>query len=85
MSTTAKINTDQPHCECCGSQDHEDLHTGDQGYTACCNELVCYGDRRDRWGDHDAGNVVTACCSATMVSEFERRNQPIPDTFWRDR
>ena len=26
------------HCSLCLSTDHEDLHTGDQGYTACCNE-----------------------------------------------
>jgi hypothetical protein len=26
------------HCENCGSTDVEDLD-GDQGYTACCNEL----------------------------------------------
>jgi hypothetical protein len=28
------------HCEQCGSTDREDLTTGDQGYSACCNELV---------------------------------------------
>lgn len=31
------------HCENCGSKDYEDLHTGDDGYTACCNELIAYG------------------------------------------
>lgn len=30
------------HCESCGSTDLEDLTTGDQGYTACCNEPVVY-------------------------------------------
>lgn len=30
------------HCESCGSTDLEDLETGDQGYTACCNEPVAY-------------------------------------------
>ena len=28
------------HCENCGSTDLEDLNSGDQGYTDCCNELV---------------------------------------------
>ena len=31
------------HCQNCGSTDYEDLHLGDQGYTACCNERVVYG------------------------------------------
>lgn len=30
------------HCECCGSTSYEDLHTGDQGYTACCNEPTAW-------------------------------------------
>jgi hypothetical protein len=30
------------HCENCGSTDYEDLETGDQGYTACCNELIAW-------------------------------------------
>jgi hypothetical protein len=28
------------HCENCGSTDYEDVNLGDQGYTACCNELT---------------------------------------------
>lgn len=31
---------DAAHCENCGSTDYEDVNLGDQGYTACCNELV---------------------------------------------
>ena len=30
----------EAHCERCGSTDSEDLYTGDQGYSACCNEPV---------------------------------------------
>ena len=30
------------HCEQCGSTDREDLTTGDQGYSACCNELIVW-------------------------------------------
>lgn len=36
---------DTLHCEGCGSTDAEDLYTGDQGYTACCNEPVVIGCR----------------------------------------
>ena len=28
------------HCQQCGSTDYESLETGDQGYSACCNEIV---------------------------------------------
>lgn len=35
------------HCESCGSRDYEDINLGDQGYTACCNELVCDCTPRD--------------------------------------
>jgi len=30
----------ESHCQGCGSTDREDLETGDQGYSACCNEPV---------------------------------------------
>lgn len=31
------------HCQQCGSTDREDLDYGDQGYSACCNEIVVLG------------------------------------------
>lgn len=31
----------KPHCSNCGISDYEALYTGDQGYTACCNEPLC--------------------------------------------
>lgn len=40
---TGGCTIDGPHCENCGSTDYEDVNLGDQGYTACCNELVSYG------------------------------------------
>jgi len=44
-----------PHCENCGSVDYEDVNLGDDGYTACCNELVatshdCRGHHLDEEG-----------------------------------
>lgn len=43
--------TTERHCENCGSTDYEDVHCGDQGYSACCNELVVDGrDCRDHHG-----------------------------------
>lgn len=33
------------HCQQCGSTDLEDLDYGDQGYTACCNEIALYPDQ----------------------------------------
>lgn len=51
MTTGCQIN--ERHCENCGSTDREDLDSGDQGYTACCNELVSYGssDCRNHHGE----------------------------------
>jgi hypothetical protein len=56
MVTYAKcrFGADVAHCELCGSTDREDLTTGDQGYTACCNEPVRYG-RCDQ--EHDVRNM----------------------------
>jgi hypothetical protein len=28
------------HCQQCGTTDYESLTTGDDGYTACCNEIA---------------------------------------------
>jgi len=57
MSHTT-CTTNQLHCENCGSTDHEDL-LGDQGYTACCNELTataasCRGHHNSDDADLDA-------------------------------
>jgi hypothetical protein len=59
------------HCESCGSEDLEDLTTGDQGYTACCNEPPCDGAWPRRWAtavDYEFTTPqvgeVRACCSA---------------------
>jgi len=41
------------HCEQCGSTDLEDLTTGDQGYSACCNELVVLPGHCRRHHDED--------------------------------
>lgn len=32
----------QSHCQQCGSTDNEDLFT-DDGYSACCNEIIVWG------------------------------------------
>ena len=32
----------QPHCQQCGRTDYEAINCGDQGYTACCNEVVIW-------------------------------------------
>jgi len=38
--TTKQCTIKQRHCEQCGSTDPEDVNDGDQGYSACCNEIV---------------------------------------------
>ena len=36
------------HCENCGSTDYESINCGDQGYSACCNELVSWSSTECR-------------------------------------
>lgn len=78
MKNTANLSASRiagTHCENCGSTDREDLETGDQGYTACCNELACYGDASGFVAVVEEGNlgrreivatVSGACCSASV-------------------
>lgn len=48
MNKRCTINT--PHCQQCGSTDYEDLYTGDERYTACCNEPIESDSRGCRGG-----------------------------------
>lgn len=61
-----------PHCENCG---RENPGT-DEGYTGCCNELVCDGGFRSRFGTPE--NNVTACCWAMAEAKFGG-SENIPD------
>lgn len=47
LSMRNSTNHTDLHCSNCGTTDTEDLTTGDQGYTACCNEPVCSDDCGD--------------------------------------
>jgi hypothetical protein len=62
------------HCENCGQASPE---LDEDGYTDCCNELLCYGDSgRDRWaietereGRRELAAVVTsACCGSNAFA-----------------
>lgn len=64
---------DGTHCESCGR--HVDPFRCEDGYTACCNERVCYGDTAVTWAIADgAGNQVgqtNACCAAAAERYLE--------------
>jgi hypothetical protein len=69
------VPTTETHCELCGTFDAESLETGDQGYTACCNELQCDGRARVTWAWTDGSEPITSsnrtgtivtCCSARV-------------------
>jgi len=70
----------QEHCENCGSTDYEDLHTGDQGYTACCNELACNGGTASSWTagilhrntSRTVLGSVRACCPGVADQEAKK-------------
>lgn len=64
--------TTEDHCENCGTLDLEALMTGDQGYTACCNELVCHGGTYTavwHWVDDSTGTggTIESCCAARIT------------------
>lgn len=49
--------TTTTHCENCGSTSYENL-TGNQGYSACCNELIVNSDCR---GHHVVDTETHGC------------------------
>ena len=61
------------HCENCGK---ENPNTG-EGYTSCCNELVCTGEGKDRFGVPT--DWVTSCCWAKAEKLFEAMGKKVPD------
>ena len=65
------------HCESCGRTDY----VTDDGYTACCNEPVCCGGSRDKWGTPD--NYVVACCWAKAEEKFEALGKEVPEGSYR--
>jgi len=56
------------HCESCG-QENPHTHSTDS-YTECCNELVCYGGYKSKFGFPN--NFVRACCWAKAEEEFRK-------------
>lgn len=69
------MTTITPHCESCGRENP----VTDDGYTACCNELVCYGDV-ERWTD---GTVtIAACCGHQAEGKFAAAGRA-RQSFWR--
>jgi hypothetical protein len=54
------------HCENCGRENPYTHH--EDSYTECCNELVCQGEGRNRFGVE--GNFRTACCWAKATLLF---------------
>lgn len=72
MSAT-DTTTRKDHCECCGSTEAEDLYNGDQGYTACCNELVCHGDTTVTYRETETGTTGTGCCAGSAWADLETK------------
>jgi hypothetical protein len=59
MTAATKCQINTSHCEQCGSTDPEDLYNGDQGYSACCNEIVVWGSDtcRNHHGEDDTDAI----------------------------
>ena len=61
------------HCENCGRKNPSTI----QGYTCCCDALVCDGLKRYKFGI--PSNYVIACCWAVAAEIFAEREQAIPE------
>jgi hypothetical protein len=76
----AATDWSKPHCENCGRQNPQ----RDDGYTTCCNELMCSGInpnqpffRGYRFGNEKVN--VRACCWAHATEIFEKKGIKIPE------
>jgi hypothetical protein len=67
-----------PHCESCGDPNP----ITDEGYTECCNELVCHGDYPRTWTS-DSGHQVTVCCGFVAEQKFDAAGHG-HESFWRN-
>lgn len=65
------------HCESCGDPNPDRY----DGYTECCNELVCYGGERT-WVSEN-GHKVTACCGFVAEQKFDAAGHG-HESFWRN-
>lgn len=84
MKDTVKNETNwkAAHCESCGKQNPA---THD-GYTCCCNELVCHGLGKDSFTGRPqvghkfgiATDYVHACCWAHANSQFAAQGRTAP-------
>jgi hypothetical protein len=66
-----------PHCESCG---RENPNVSD-GYTTCCNELVCDGSNESKFGTPERN--VTSHCWAHAEKEFKKKGWKIPEGSYR--
>lgn len=65
------MNNATAHCSLCLSTDYEDLHTGDQGYTACCNEPISYEAIASTDADAEAFGIYdTAKASGSKANPY---------------
>ena len=79
------------HCENCG-RENPATH---EGYTICCNELVCTGPRPAgffpwvgyKWGTGEWDDIqvepIVACCGAKADEAFKARDGKAPPTYHR--
>lgn len=65
------------HCESCGK-----ANPGmEDGYTTCCNELICLGDHTYKFGTPEV--FVKACCWGEAEKKFEALGISIPAGSYR--
>jgi len=66
------------HCENCGK---ENPTLNSDGYTECCNELVCDGRHQSDFGNADFS--VKSCCWGKAFDKFREQGQEIVNGMYR--
>ena len=75
MMNTTNCTTDVAHCTQCGSANLEDVTTGDQGYSACCNEPVAIGLCLESHPDVYGEAIRNYSLSASTMAALERQTR----------
>jgi hypothetical protein len=65
-----------PHCENCGRLNPDVRRSPHNGYTACCNELVCEGRGMYKWGKQEDPSTHRYACCGHVASNA---GKPLPE------
>lgn len=63
------VRVNYPHCGHCGKENPAHV----QGYTLCCNEVLCRGTHKVTYVSADREEEVEACCEARATDQWLKK------------